>query len=449
MPSQALRSLERELQEHLGKAVATQVMEGMALPPSVSLRFNPKKPVAAPTDAKTVPWHPNGFLLPERPVFALDPLFHAGAYYVQDSSSMILAKVLEALPLQEDPLCLDACAAPGGKSTILLDALNGKGFLIANEIDEKRQRILQENLLKWGHTNYGVTSEPIERFEDELRFQMILVDAPCSGEGMFRKDAFAQAQWNTKLINQCALTQRTILEDATALLEEEGYLIYATCTMNPKENEEQLIRLLETDDYVVVTPELTFDEHLIKVDYKGEILGYYLLPGISTGEGLFIAALKKVGPTKALRKKRKKKQKRGSTKQTETVSLDPLQAFDLSLDADIQGVFFGETVHLVSGSDILDCANINFRMVGQPAFKIKGKSVIPEHGLAMMECMHSSITLNRNQALAYIRKEVLSLTPEIGLGWHVVAYEGRHLGWVKVVDGRTNNYYPGWLRLRM
>lgn len=438
---------EAQLTDHFGLEVAQRVIGAIQEEPSVSLRLNPMKPARIPDGSSQVPWHPHGYILPERPVFALDPMFHAGAYYVQDSSSMILSQIIKTLELPAHPLCLDACAAPGGKSTIILDTLQGQGFLLANEIDPKRQRILQENLMKWGHANYATTSVSIDRFHDTARFDLILVDAPCSGEGMFRKDAFAQKQWNEKLVAQCAYTQRSILDDATPLLNEGGWLIYATCTMNPQENEAQIIRLLDSGDYELATPSLPFKEHVVTIDHQGRSLGHYLLPGISTGEGLFIAVLRKVSSTPSLRiKKRKKQSSNGSAN---TVSLEELEAFGIRTAVDDVGVAFGDAVHLVCQFELIRGLSTPLRMIGQPAFTKKGKNLIPEHGLAMLELAPATIALNHEEAIAYFRKEVLSLNAEIKHGWHVVSFEGRHLGWIKAMQGRTNNYYPGWLRLRM
>lgn len=211
-----------------------------------------------------MPWIKHGYLLENRPNFALDPLFHAGAYYVQDSSSMILWQFLSDLN-RENQLVLDTCAAPGGKSTLLLDWLDNKGFLIANEIDKKRTRILNENILKWGKTNVATTSLSTSYFEtSSCEFDLVVVDAPCSGEGMFRKDEHARIQWNEDLVDHCSIIQENILDDVSEIIGNGGHLIYSTCTTNPRENETQIQRLLSTNVFELdLTTIDSFSNHII------------------------------------------------------------------------------------------------------------------------------------------------------------------------------------------
>jgi 16S rRNA C967 or C1407 C5-methylase (RsmB/RsmF family) len=283
------------LYDHFGNRIAEKTLSALGERSSISIRLNPLKPIERFKNHAQVPWTTNGFILNERPVFSLDPLYHAGSYYVQDSSSMILETILNKVNLDRNGLYLDACAAPGGKSTILLDYLDNEGFLIANEVDPKRNSILRENILKWGRLNVGVTSLPTKKF-DELHcaFDLILIDAPCSGEGMFRKDAFAIEQWSQNLVESCALTQTNILGELTPTLKEGGVLIYSTCTTNKSENEFQLQALLETGQFDIIEIDLSaHSKHLIEAKSEGKTIGYYLLPGTSTGEGLFISALRK------------------------------------------------------------------------------------------------------------------------------------------------------------
>jgi len=436
------------LHAHFDSDLVNQILTGLGENRSVSVRVNPCKPIEINSEWKPVPWNENGYLLPERPAFSQDPLFHAGSYYVQDSSSMILSAVLKRLVLPENPLCLDACAAPGGKSTLVLDHLNGQGFLIANEIDEKRQSVLQENLLKWGRANHACSSLATSSFKNyDLRFDLAVVDAPCSGEGMFRKDSFAVEQWNEGLVASCTLTQREILDDLKEVIKEDGFLIYSTCTMNPHENEEQVIRLLESGDFSLATPPLAaYEEFLHTIWHNAEVLGHYLLPGISTGEGLFIAVLKKRTAELAPRTQKKRSKVLSLALSNPPEALVALVGRPFAPSIKVLGTSTG--YNIVEHGEFVEKTNLPIRRIGLPGFEIKGKSLVPDHGLAMMEASNSEIDLNTENALSYLRKETLSLPPEMKQEWAVVAFKGRQLGWIKNLGNRANNYYPYWLRLR-
>ncbi|MFQ3579194.1 MAG: RsmB/NOP family class I SAM-dependent RNA methyltransferase, partial [Bacteroidales bacterium] len=221
--------------------------ESLTMPSPVSIRKNPIKLHDLPT-GRPIPWCKNGFYLSERPVFTLDILFHAGTYYVQEASSMILEQVFEQIlyKTSESKLILDLCAAPGGKSTHILSLINENDLLICNEIDKKRASVLKENIVKWGRSNVLITNNNVEDFEKygEM-FDVIFVDAPCSGEGMFRKDSFAVEQWSESLVNTCSLRQSQITQTAWQTLKTGGLMIYSTCTYNRKENEHIISQLLE------------------------------------------------------------------------------------------------------------------------------------------------------------------------------------------------------------
>lgn len=275
---------------------AETILNALSSPPAVSLRINPAKLNDGP--GQTVPWCPFGRILDQRPSFALDPLFHAGAYYVQESSSMALWQIVKELGLNSQPLkALDLCAAPGGKSTLLLDALHPESLLVSNEVNPGRNKILVENLLKYGRTNWVSTQADVRWFQKNGHsFDLILLDAPCSGEGMFRKDEFARQQWSKKLVEECAFTQAGLLSAAAGLLNEGGYLIYSTCTLNRRENEDNIARILQSGAF-------SFDGKLqlqhpgvtrVTIGTDGKSAnGFYFLPGFVPGEGLFVTALRK------------------------------------------------------------------------------------------------------------------------------------------------------------
>ena len=223
----------------------TAFLDAVSLPPAVSIRL--KKGVSTDID-DIVPWCKSGRYLSGRPQFTLDPLFHAGNYYVQEASSMFLLFALEKYA-SSDALVLDLCAAPGGKSTLISDFLNKDGFLISNEYVPQRANILAENILKWGNPNCAVTNASSQQFA-KLKgvFDVVVVDAPCSGEGMFRKDDVAIDEWSLDNVHKCVDRQREILSNAWQCLAGNGILIYSTCTFNDLENERNVEWLINEFD---------------------------------------------------------------------------------------------------------------------------------------------------------------------------------------------------------
>ena len=269
-----------------------------------SIRVNPRiaidhGPLTMDHSDSQVPWCSEGYYLNDRPQFTFDPLLHAGCYYVQEASSMFVTHILRNCPLSivNCQLALDLCAAPGGKSTALRSVLPDDCVLISNEPMGNRAQILLENVTKWGGPNHIVTNNyPRDFRKAKLKFDLILCDVPCSGEGMFRKDPNAISEWSAQNVEKCWQLQREIVADAWECLNPGGLLIYSTCTYNTKENEENIRWILDTYDAQVLD---------IPVDPSWNITGsllqgfnepvYRFIPGITRGEGLFVCALRKAG----------------------------------------------------------------------------------------------------------------------------------------------------------
>ncbi|GAB5538289.1 MAG: rRNA cytosine-C5-methyltransferase [Salibacteraceae bacterium] len=429
------------LREHFPGAIADRVLSQLDAVPSTSVRLNDAKDSNRFRDDDLVPWTKKGRLLSVRPEFSKDPLLHAGAYYVQDSSSMILEHILEQLTVDSDGLlALDLCAAPGGKSIILSDYLQDKGFLLANEIDQKRNAVLTENLLKWGSTHHAVSQLSAAKLGQlENTFDLVLIDAPCSGEGMFRKDAFARTQWNADLVESCAKTQQDLVQAINPAIRSGGYLIYSTCTMNVRENEEQIKQALQMGYKLVNIDMSGFEDRIITASNAEDTLGWYLLPGISTGEGLFISVLQKT--------------------RNEDVSdeLDGLNLPEFTSDLVVpQGAFTNQWSKKDIVYGVADRfwllsrlpGNMAFKSVGLPVYQAKHTMQIPQHGLAMLPQQNVDIHLDLDQALDYLRGETLRLTVGLSKPWSLVGFENVPLGWVKVVPDRLNNHYPKHFRLR-
>lgn len=432
---------EQALQRHFDKHVVSKVVAGLSAEPSTSIRQNPNKSRPVRTDSKAIPWQENGRLLKQRIQFALDPLFHAGAYYVQDASSMMLSEVLKQSDAPRDGVYLDLCAAPGGKSTIIMDHLESKGFLVANEIDPHRNAVLRENLLKWGQANHGITSLSSQSLASQNAcFDVVLVDAPCSGEGMFRKDPFAREQWSQELIASCSRTQSDILKDVATLVKDEGVLIYSTCTMNPEENEHKIHDLLASEMFDLINLDMSaFSEWVVPGELNGKVMGYYLLPGISLGEGLFISALRKRSSSDPI--------EYSSYNQFSRVEAMAKEQFPAFFNHEYSIWKNKEIDHAVSNAELVP--NLRYKRLGLPIYQQKGKHIIPQHGMAMMTSELEAIELEKELALRYLRKETISLPDHSIRGWHLVSFKGVNLGWIKALEGRINNYYPNGLRLRI
>ena len=233
----------------LGQEEFDQLAEALSLPAPTSVRINTdkakKEELPILDNAESVPWCKNGYYLPERPQFTFDPLFHAGCYYVQEASSMFLAHVLQQY-VKEPVKALDLCAAPGGKSTLARAALPAGSLLFANEPDRRRANILLENIQKQGHPDVVVTNNyPHHYARTKLLFDVILADVPCSGEGLFRRDPKAVAEWSVTNVQKCATLQRQIITDIWDRLRPGGLLVYSTCTFNLHENEENILYICE------------------------------------------------------------------------------------------------------------------------------------------------------------------------------------------------------------
>lgn len=285
----------RMLEESVGADAATVVISALEALPSVSIRLNPEKLTECPFEGgEKVPWSPYGYFLPERPVFTLDPLFHAGCYYVQDSSAMFVGELFRRIvgELEGPVSVLDLCAAPGGKTTDLSASLRerfGDDFtLIANEVMKKRYGVLRGNVRTWGDRRVGTLSRDPAGFPGKPLFDIILADVPCSGEGMFRKDSGAVEDWSESTVEFCAARQKRILSDIWPSLRPGGYLIYSTCTFNRLEND-GILSWIASELGAQVLDFGPF-EGVFKTEY-----GYSLLPGFVRGEGQFAAALRKDG----------------------------------------------------------------------------------------------------------------------------------------------------------
>ena len=269
------------------------LLKALEEPSPVSIRRNTERWSKVPFDSEPVPWSSGGFWLAERPSFTLDPLFHAGCYYPQEASGMFLEQVVkQTIHSLDNVKVLDLCAAPGGKSLILSDMIGPGGLLVANEVIRQRASVLAETITKWGNDNTLVTqSDPGAFGKLPGFFDIILCDAPCSGEGMFRTE-IAVKEWSKTNTDHCSERQKRILMDVWPSLKENGMLIYSTCTFNPGENEENIKWLTEKHDAESISLDISQFEGITEIEYKG-IVGYGFHPGKVRGEGLFVSVIRK------------------------------------------------------------------------------------------------------------------------------------------------------------
>jgi len=378
---------------------------------SVSIRLNPFKvprhPLPVAEGTAVVPWSRYGRILGERPSFTLDPLFHAGCYYVQDSSAMyvghIFRKMLAGMDGSRTVRVLDLCAAPGGKTTDLAASLReafGNGFLlVSNEVMKERVRVLDDNVARWGDPNVVVTSVDPAAFA-RLRgfFDIIVADVPCSGEGMFRKDPRAEAEWSPAVVELCAARQKRILADVWPALREDGILIYSTCTYEEAENDRNLEWAAAELGGEIVVPEDEFPESGVRLTTCGNLLKAGEVPG----EGQWVGAMRRTSPNPASR----------------AASLDILRPVRNGVVKGVQ----------------------------------KGKDFIPEPDWALSLDFDASAypqaELDLQTALHFLHRDTIVL-PDAPMGYNTVTYDGIPLGFVKNLGRRCNNLHPNGRRILM
>lgn len=449
------------MQRQLSAAEVMALRQALQEKAPTSLRLQPEK-VTAPlfADAKAIPWHPQGYFLAERPSFVSDPHFHAGAYYVQEAASMLL---YEALDWSQDMQILDLCAAPGGKSSLIASAMSAGSYLVSNEIMPQRASILKETMQRWGNARVTVSNSSAEKLAASgAIFDVIVVDAPCSGEGMFRKDAFAREQWSLELVSHCALRQKELLRAILPCLNAGGILLYSTCTYAPAEDEAIVEWLLE-DSALKPLALPDFSRYgATAIPVQGVSCAYRCYPHKFRGEGFFIATLQKSHD--AMRKEAPAQRQKVQREKNSKISQEFLARYlppaytenyhiinhekQLFLRAHhapaLQGVkILQEGLELAKGF-----GRNTSRGSSRNASKGVRAGLNPSHGLAMSPAVQAErIALDKEQALRYLSRLELDISTT-AKGWLLASYQGSNLGWLKASGGRLNNYYPIPWRIR-
>jgi 16S rRNA C967 or C1407 C5-methylase (RsmB/RsmF family)/NOL1/NOP2/fmu family ribosome biogenesis protein len=414
-----------------------------------SIRYNPFKKSAQKT-GEQVPWCAEGIYLDSRPSFTFDPLFHAGSYYVQEASSMFISHILKYIKPDEPVKVLDLCAAPGGKSTLLNSAMTADDLLVANEIIKTRVPILADNLSRWGTANTIVTNNDPKDF-GRLHgfFDMILVDAPCSGSGMFRKDPAAMDEWSEANVSLCQQRQERILTDIYPTLAEDGYLIYSTCSYSHQENEDILDWLCT--EFALETVRIPINKEWGIVETQSsekKAWGYRFYPGKVKGEGLFASVLKKIEGTDNL-----VSFKNNRNQKVDITGLEIVKAY-INKPADYY-FFKVNDDWLAINNQHKESLNLlqhhlYIKKSGVRIGKLAGRDLIPDHELALSTIVNKDAILqtelNYDDAILYLRRENLNIDTT-KKGWSLMNFQGAALGWAKLLPNRMNNYYPKELRI--
>ncbi|MCW3074812.1 MAG: hypothetical protein JWP69_1881 [Flaviaesturariibacter sp.] len=397
--------------------------------------------------SNSIPWTQFGYYLEKRPSFTFDPIFHAGCYYVQEASSMFLEQAISQTTDLSQPLkLLDLCAAPGGKSTHLQSLISPESLLVSNEVIKARAGILKQNIIKWGSSNVIVTNNDPRHFARlESFFDVILVDAPCSGSGLFRRDEAAINEWSVDAVQLCASRQQRILADVLPALKEGGTLIYSTCSYSSEEDEVIGDWLVENMGMENVALKLEEDWGVVETHSPNhQAAGYRFYPDKLKGEGFFLACFRKGGEPEKVKY---------SSSKPERVSAPEQQVLQRWVKTG--GIQFAKhndrllalPQNLMESFSILQSA-LYIQYAGTDIGEIIRDKLIPDHALALSPLLSSELTrteLDYEDAVRFLQRQ--DIQPNAPKGWQVVTYNGYPLGWINALGNRVNNYYPKELRI--
>lgn len=432
----------------------TLLLDSLAQPSPTSIRVNPKK-YAAPLPHERIPWTTDGYYLDQRPTFTLDPLLHAGVYYVQEAASMLIQHVFSSLLSRSSGIrVLDACAAPGGKSTLLSSLLDETSLLVCNEMNRLRASILLENITKWGNPNTMVTCSHTQQYgELDNFFDLVVIDAPCSGEGMFRKLDHAQHEWSMQNVELCAARQKEVVGNLWETLKPGGYMIYSTCTFNRHENEDVAQWAVDSLGAECIPVDIDPDWGIIRNTEAG-ITTFRCFPGSCRGEGFTLFVLQKDSDTS---RSRKHWTSRNKPLLHELKNKDTANFYQYITQRDyIFASDVNNDIHAIHQSLFPDVINISnhVKTIGSGCLigQVKGKDFIPNPSLALSSIFNhlstTQVEVDGEKCLRYYAKSAFTLdgTPD---GWTLLTHRGHGIGIVKKIANRVNNNYPNEWRIKM
>lgn len=394
-----------------------------------------------------VSWNSTGYYLKTRPSFTLDPVFHAGGYYVQEASSMFLEEALkQSIDLTQPIRILDLCAAPGGKSTLIQSIISKESLLVSNEVIKTRVNILAENITKWGGANVIVTNNDPKDFQRlPGYFDVVVVDAPCSGSGLFRKDAQAVNEWSQQNVQLCSQRQQRILADVMSSLKPGGVLIYSTCSYSPAEDEDICDWMIDQYSLASIRYQLKNEWGITEtISAKNKVYGYRFYPDKVKGEGFFIAAFKKMeDATNAIEAIKVK----AKSEKVTVADVENVQRF-LNKKADYffikqNGEIIAMPLNLENSFNSIRSA-LYIKKAGVKLGTLIRNELVPDHELAISTIIARdilSLEVDKETALRYLRKQEIK-PGNLGKGWTLITHHQLPLGWIKVLPNRLNNYYP-------
>lgn len=397
---------------------------------------------------ESVPWAANGHYLSSRPAFTFDPLFHAGCYYVQEASGMFLEQALkQTVDLKMKLNVLDVCASPGGKTTHLQSLISSESILVSNEVIKSRSAILKENVLRWSGGNTIVTSnDPADLGKLSGFFDIMVVDAPCSGSGLFRKDEEAIPFWSPAQVEHCSLRQKRILTDAWPALKKDGMLIYCTCSFSREEDEEILNWLSSQFSVSPVRLDLNKDWNIVETQSQSGSWGYRFWPDKLKGEGFFLACFRRSDETEIVKIRNRKKNEVLTGKEEMIIGQWITNESIKCLKQDKQVLAIPKWLETE-----FDFIHQQLKVIysGIIVGEMAHDKLIPNHSLAMSRWTNSSvpkIELGYDASIAYLQRRE-GVTHPGSTGWKLATYDHQPLGWMNVLPNRINNYYPKEMRI--
>ena len=446
------------LRSELGEAEASLLCETLDnTAPPTAVRLNPCKSGASVAEAgEPIGWSRYGRFLMERPSFTADTAFHAGCYYVQEAGSQFVGHILEATGCGDGRI-LDMCAAPGGKTTLYSSLVGKSGLVVANEPVKNRASILADNVRKWGTGNMVVTCNYPSAFAACGRFfDVVAVDAPCSGEGMFRKDERAREEWSENNVRMCAARQLEILDEAWKALKNGGVLLYSTCTFNRTENEGVLQSFSAAHEGELCEAEKVEcrEEWGIVTGREGVFQTFRFLPHRTRTEGFFVAVARKASSAEnEYTDTFRGKSRRPVIAEAGNAVRNELRRW-VSEPDNMRFAMIGDDAYTYPRESFEEVVMLSERLnvicSGVEMGRIFGGRLKPEHALAMFCGMNREAVpvaeLSHDEALKYLRKDVFDVEA-LAEGMNLVCCDGCALGFAKRIGGRCNNLYPNSLRI--